>query len=302
MTVDHGKNAHLQPQQLVKPGDSMVLVKITNPDGQAIWQLIDRYRLDSVGMIIIGFFVLVVGLSRWRGFGSIIGMLLSLYVIVQFIVPMILSGRDPLLISIAGSVLIMISTMYLAHGFSRQTTMALGATFLTLVITGVLAVAFVGLTHLTGMGSEDAYTLTYGPTEVINFKGLLIGGMIIGALGVLDDVTTGLTATIFELKKANSKLQFRELVKSGLNVGREHVASLVNTLVLAYAGAGLPIVLLLVLNPNHYPLWAVLNSEMMMEEVVRTLAGSIGLLLAVPITTVLTAYMVVEREAVKLDR
>jgi uncharacterized membrane protein len=188
----------------------------------------------------------------------------------------------------------MFITIYLAHGFSKKTTIALISTFLTLILTGALSTLFVHMTFLSGLGSDDAYALQIGPEAKINFRGLLLGGILIGTLGVLDDVTTGLSASVFELYKANPKISFGQLLKSGLAIGREHISSLVNTLVLAYAGASLPIFLTLVLNPNNYPLWSILNSELIVEEIVRTLAGSIGLVAAVPLTTFLATIYITE--------
>lgn len=288
--VDYGGQYTLKDSQKVKEGQTVVLSKIDGPNGPQ-YQIIDKYRINELAFIALLFFVLVLLLSRWKGVGSFLGMILSLGVIVWFIVPQILAGHDPLLISIAGSIFILVTSIYLAHGFSKQTTIAVVATALTLVLTGFLSVAFVNLTSLTGLSSEDAFSLQFGPTASINFKGLLLGGMIIGFLGVLDDVTTGLAATVFELKKVNSRLKTGQLISSSLNVGREHISSLVNTLVLAYAGASLPLFLYIVLNPQGYPMWFVINSEFIAEEVVRTLVGSIGLLCAVPITAVLAAWV-----------
>lgn len=291
VTVDYGGQFTLKDSQKVKEGQTVVLTKIDGPNGLQ-YQIIDKYRINELAFIALLFLVLVLLLSRWKGVGSFFGMILSLGVIVKFIVPQILAGHDPLLVSIAGSVFILITTIYLAHGFSKQTTIAVVATALTLILTGFLSVAFVNLTNLTGLASEDAFSLQFGPTASINFKGLLLGGMIIGFLGVLDDVTTGLAATVFELKKVNPRLKIGQLISSSLNVGREHISSLVNTLVLAYAGASLPLFLFIVLNPQGYPMWFVINSEFIAEEVVRTLVGSIGLLCAVPITAVLAAWVV----------
>ena len=156
------------------------------------------------------------------------------------------------------------------------------------------------MVHLSGLGTDDAFSLQFGQTGNINFKGLLLGGIIIGTLGVLDDITTSLSATIEEIKKANPKYTFWELVKSGLRVGSEHISSLVNTLVLAYAGVSLPLFLFLILNPMQHPLWTILNSEIIVEEIVRTLAGSIGLILAVPITTLLAAWLNTTKSQKKL--
>ncbi|EKD64447.1 MAG: hypothetical protein ACD_50C00388G0004 [uncultured bacterium] len=290
LTIDHGGTVSIREEQKVKEGETIVLSKFSSPQ-RTYYQIIDKYRLDSLLYIVIFFFVLVLALSRWKGLGSIIGLAISLLVIVKFIVPQILEGKDPLFVSIIGSLFIMITTIYLAHGFSKRTSVALGATVIALILTGIISFLFVDIVKLSGLGGEGAYNLSFGQTGVINFKGLLLGGMIIGALGVLDDITTSLSAAIFELNKANNKLGFFELAKSGLSIGREHISSLVNTLALAYAGASLPIFLLIILNPAGWPLWAILNSEIIIEEVIRTLAGSIGLILAVPLTAVFASWV-----------
>ncbi len=290
LSIEHGKGYTLSAGQMASEGEIVVVVKTSGLDDAPIYQIIDKYRLDKVGWVIAGFFGAIMILAGWKGVGSIMGMILSLIVIVKFVVPQILAGRDPLIISIAGCFFIMITTIYLAHGLSRKTTIALVATFLTLVGTGLLSVLFTHFTQLTGLGSEEAYMLRFGAASIINFKGLLLGGMMIGTLGVLDDVTTSLSASLFEISSANTRLKFARLFEMGMNIGREHIASLVNTLVLAYAGASLPIFLTLVLNPNGYPLWSILNSEIIMEEIIRTIVGSVGLIAAVPLTAVLTAW------------
>lgn len=294
-TIDHGTIFSIEKDKFVKPGQSVVVVRTTGPDLSPVFQIIDSYRLPTLLPFLIAFAAAVILLSGWRGIGSIIGMIVSVIVIVRFIVPQILAGNDPLTVSIMGSMGIMLTTIYLAHGFSRQTSIALISTFLTLLFTGGLSVLLVKATHLTGLGSEDAYSLKLGLTAIVNFKGLLLGGIVIGALGVLDDVTTGLTASVFELKRANAKLSFSELFSAGLRVGREHVSSLVNTLVLAYAGASLPIFIILITNPNNYPLWSIINSETITEEIVRTLSGSFGLIVAVPLTTAIAAWYLTRR-------
>lgn len=290
VVIVHGEGLNLDKNQLVNIGDTVLIMQYTNADNVPVFQIADKYRLDKIIPIILLFFLAILILSGWKGIGSIIGMIISLGVIIYYIVPQILSGKDPLFVSIVGCFIIMISTIYLAHGFSKKTTIALVSTFITLLVTGLLSILFVKITHLTGLGSEDAYSLKLGPTASINFQGLLLGGILIGALGVLDDVTTGLSASVFELAKANPKYKFKELFSSGLVIGREHISSLVNTLVLAYAGASLPLFIVIVLNPNHTPMHVILNDGLIVEEIVRTLAGSIGLILAVPLTTILAAY------------
>lgn len=291
LIIHHGGTFAINPNQKVALGNKVVLYKSTNLEGETQYHIIDKYRIDTILILILAFFAFVLAFSRLKGFGAIIGLIFSLAVIVKFIVPQILAGKDPILISIVGSFLIMIVTIYLAHGFSKRTNVALLATFITLTASGLLAALFVNIAHLTGLGNELAYGLRFGQTGDINVKGLLLGGMIIGALGVLDDVTTTQSASVFELAKANNKLTFIELAQRGFVVGREHISSLVNTLVLAYAGVALPLFLIVVLNPSGQPLWFLLNSEAISEEVIRTLAGSFGLILAVPTTTLLAAWV-----------
>lgn len=296
IVLEHGGLLAINQLQKVQKGQTVVLVKITQEDGNSQYQIIDKYRINELIYIALIFLILVLVLSRWKGVGSFLGMLISLLVIIKFIVPQILNGNDPFTVSIAGSVFILITTIYLAHGFSRQTSVAVASTTLTLILTGLLSVIFADLTNLTGLASDDAYSLQFGDTSSINFKGLLLGGMIIGFLGVLDDVTTGMAATVFELKKVNRELKFAQLVKSSLNVGREHISSLVNTLVLAYAGVSLPLFIFIVLNPQNHPMWFVINSEFIAEEIVRALVGSIGLLCAVPISAVISSWVVTSRK------
>ncbi len=279
--------------QKLNEGDTVVILHTPSSETRPYY-IVDRYRLDSVVFILAGFFILVVLIAGKKGLGSIVGMAFSVFVILQFIVPQILQGKDPLFISIIGSSMIMLVTMFLAHGANKKTAVALLSTGISLLCTGLLAFGFVELTQLTGVGNEDAYMLQLG-ISTINVKGLLLGGIIIGALGVLDDITISQAATVFEIKKANKSLDFMDLVMRGYRVGKEHIASLVNTLVLAYAGASLSLFILFVLNPSNQPYWVILNNEMIVEEVIRTLAGSIGLVLAVPITTILSAWLATKK-------
>jgi uncharacterized membrane protein len=289
LTVNYGDLVTLTQSEEVTQGQTVVLMKSTTLQ-QTTYQIVDNYRLYALYPIVILFLVVVLLVSRLKGLGAVVGLCISLTVIIAFIVPQILAGQDPLLASIVGSMIIMVATMYLAHGFSQKTNIALISTSLSLVLTGILSYVAVHLTSLNGLGSEDVQNLQFGQTSNINFQGLLLGGIIIGSLGILEDITTGLAASIQELSRANNKLSFGQLVGSGMRIGSEHIAALVNTIVLAYAGVGLPIFLFLVINPNHSPLWFIINSEQIMEEIVRTLAGGIGLIMAVPLTAVFAAW------------
>lgn len=287
VSTEYGGDVQISKSDLLKVGDIVVLQK-TSIGSKSSYSIIDKYRLDIVMWLAGGFLLLVLLVAGRKGAGSIAGMIISLFVIMMFIVPQILAGRDPLFISIIGAFIIMIITIYLAHGFSKQTTVAVLSTAIVLAVTGFLAFFFVHLAQLNGSGNEEAAALQFGTN--INLQGLLLGGIIIGALGVLDDVTTAQVAAIFEVYAANPHVSFTELVKKGHRIGKEHIASLVNTLVLAYAGASLALFIFFILNPGHQPYWVIFNSQTITEEVVRTLAGSIGLVLAVPLSTALAAW------------
>lgn len=269
-------------------GDRVVLVKTAAFDTPSYY-VADLYRLPTLGLVLGIFIALVVIFSRWRGIMSIAGLAFSIAVLAGFIVPNILKGNDPLTYSIAGALAIVFVSLYLAHGFNKRTSVALLATIITLACAAALSVLFVTLARLVGNGSEESLYLQLGTGDAINLQGLLLGGIIIGTLGILDDITTAQVAAVDEIKKANSSLGFSELYRRGLSVGREHVSSLVNTLALAYAGASLPVFLLFFLNKGQ-PWWAVLNGEFIADEIVRTLVGSCALVLAVPISTVFAAY------------
>ncbi len=287
--IRHGGDRILTKEQMLIRGQKVVIVKYSTPHSSYI--IMDSYRLHFLGVIAAIFFTLVFIITGKRGLGSLLGLGFSLLVIMKFIVPLILLGFNPLLISIFGSIMILIVSIYLAHGLREETTIAVISTGLSLIITGILAVFFVSLTRMSGLGDEDTYSLHTQFQNVINFQGLLLGGIIIGTLGVLDDITTAQTATVYELTHANKQLSVRTIISKGLRVGKEHITSVVNTLVLAYAGAsmGVFIFVMLGIQNNSTPLWVILNNEMLAEEIIRTLAGSIGLVLAVPLTTVLAA-------------
>lgn len=271
-------------------GDKISITHIKNIDGSEQFYVADFIRLNSIYFLAIAFLIAVVVVGGIKGLSSFIGLIISFIVLIKYIIPKIVAGADPVFVAVSGSLMIMIATLYLAHGLSRRTTAAVLGTFFSLIITAVLASVFVSLSKLSGMASEQASFLSMFPGMQVNLKGILLGGIIIGALGVLDDITISQSACVFELKDANKSLGVKELWIRGLRIGREHIASLVNTLVLAYAGASLPLLLLFTLNGGE-PLNVLLNREMIATEIVRTLVGSIGLVAAVPITTAIAAFM-----------
>ncbi len=235
------------------------------------------------------FGVVVIALGRFRGGLALLAMASTIVVLVGFVAPSVLDGNDPLLVSVVAASAIAFISLYLTHGFGPTTTVALAGTLAALGLTLALSYGFFELANFTGLATEEGYTLPF-ITQDLDLASLLLGGAVLGALGALDDVTVTQVATVAELHHRSPQLTTRELVASGIRVGREHIASTVNTLLLAYAGASMPILLVLAASDQSMAMSA--NSELVAVEIVRTLCGSIGLVAAVPITTALAAIVV----------
>ncbi len=246
-------------------------------------------------LLLAGLFALaVIVLGRWQGVAALVALALSFVVLALFVLPAILAGENPLLVAIAGAGLIMFIALYLTHGLSARTSVAVLGTLASLALIGLLSVLFSAASSLTGLDDSTA-SLIGSLGHGIDARGLLLAGVVIGALGVLDDITVTQTSAVWELRRANPSLSWRELYAAGLRIGRDHVGSAVNTLVMAYAGAALPV--LLVSAISGVGLGSVLGSQDIAQEIVRTLAGSVGIVAAVPVTTVLAA-LIASREGV----
>lgn len=277
-------------------GDRIVVVRVPDIQGGFNYFLADAYRLNTL-FIIFGIFILfVLWLARLKGVGSLFGLGFSILVLSLYIVPQITQGSNPIVVTLIGSVVIIVVSLYLAHGFNHRTTLSLFSTFITLAISLGMASLFVHAAALIGLGSEEAFYIQTTQFGQINLQGLLLAGILIGTLGVLDDITTAQTAVVGELRFANKDLSKKELYKRALVVGKEHISSLVNTLVLAYAGASLPLFLLFSQNVSEVPFWYTLNSEFIAEEVVRTLVGSLSLIIAVPIASYIAAHFISKKD------
>ncbi|HIE56583.1 MAG TPA: YibE/F family protein, partial [Chromatiaceae bacterium] len=287
VTVKHGDIISLREDQRVKEGDNVVITKAESGDIEE-YEIIDKYRLPGVALVALLFFITAIAFGRKQGLMSIIGLAITVIVLIWYIIPSIVNGGNPFVVSLIGAGVIAATSIYMSHGFKKRTTIAFLSTIITLVISAILSIIFVDLTRLSGAGTEESFFLQFGTLDFINLKGLLLGGIIIGALGVLDDITTAQSTAVEEIAKANPKLGIKELYKRGTSIGKEHIASLVNTLVLAYAGASFPLLILFSVEGIE-PFWVTLNHEYMVEEIVRTLVGSTALIFAVPITTYLAA-------------
>jgi uncharacterized membrane protein len=227
-------------------------------------------------------------LGRWRGLASLVALGFSFLVLAVYLFPAILTGASPLIVGVLAASVIMFGVLYLTHGVSAQTSSAVLGTVLSLGLIGVLGATFSAATRLTGL-DDDTTKLIGFLGHGIDARGLLLAGMVIGALGVLDDVTVTQTSAVWELRRANPELGMRALYTAALRIGRDHVSSAVNTLALAYTGAALPVLLIFSLSGQGFDM--MITTQDIAQEVVRTLVGSIGLVAAVPITTVIAAVV-----------
>ena len=275
-------------------GDEVVLVYQPTIEREFQYRFADFQRRTPLTVLWVVFVLAVVALGRWQGVRALVGLVVTGVVLVGFLFPAILDGTDPTAGALVAAVLIAVVALYVTHGLSDRTTVALLGTFAALAVTAALAAAFSSAARFTGFGSEDAYYLQVVTGEV-DIRGLVLAGIIIGSLGVLDDVTVTQVSAVWQLRRANPTYGVRELYRSGVAIGRDHIASTVNTLVLAYAGASLP--LLLVYTQAGRSLGDVATGELVAVEVVRTLVGSIGLIAAVPITTALAALVALRPDA-----
>lgn len=271
-----------------KSGERVI---VTEENG--VYGIGERVRTPSLMALFLIFVGVVVLVAGWNGVRSLLGLSFSFLVIFKFVLPQILIGSNPLVVALLASILILGVSYVLTHGVNAKVLIAILGTLGALVVTGILASIFGSMSNLTGFGSEEAgFLLGTLPQE--SFYNLLLAGIIVGSLGVLDDITISQAAIVEELKRANHRLGFKELFMRAMRVGHDHIASVVNTLVLVYAGSALPLLLLFI--TTEMGVVELLNYEMIAEEIVRTLVASTGLVMAVPLTTLIAAMWFAQKE------
>nr|WP_325169847.1 YibE/F family protein [Arthrobacter sedimenti] len=268
----------------VEAGDEIRYLDLSTvmQGGAAPYVFVDFVRSVPIVALAVVYAVVVIAVARWRGLRAIIGLVGALVILARFILPGLVEGRPPLLLGLVGSVVIMYGVLYFAHGFSARTSTALLGTVFGLGVTAVLAAWATDSAHLTGVGDEDAYTLV-NASDDLSISSIILCGLIISGLGVLNDVTITQSSSVWELYELAPDTPGRKLFASAMRIGRDHIASTVYTIAFAYAGAALPILILVSLYDRA--LIDTLTSGELAEEVVRTLVGSIGLVLAIPLTT-----------------
>jgi uncharacterized membrane protein len=289
--IEYGTRQILNDMIHIEEDERILITVSSAPDGTLTAHFTDFYRRNSL-VLLLGVFVAVsILISGWKGVRSIIGILLSLAVIILIILPGIQEGKDPLAISVFGTFFFVAFSLYIVYGWTVKTHAAVLGSLLSLAITGVLAYLFVDHARLTGYGDENMFYISQLTQNTLNVRSLLLAGILIGTLGVLDDLVIAQASSVFELYRNNPTQSFKALFKSAMNIGQDHIAATVNTLVLAYAGASLPMLLLFSFRNVDYAL--AINLEFIAEEFVRTMVGSLGLFAAVPITTAIASIIAI---------
>lgn len=257
-------------------------------DGTESYFVTNIDRRDALLFFTLLFVVTIIVFGGWQGLRSLVALGGSFVAIFYVLLPGLVAGYNPLLLSMVVASAVLFAAIFFTHGFNRESAVAYGGTMLAVLITSVLAIVAVLQTSLTGFVSDESVFLNFATDGALDFTGLLLGAIIIGVLGVLDDIAVTQAAVVTELFQSNKALTPRVVYQKALRVGREHVGALVNTLVLAYVGASLPLLMYFHLSPLNF--WSLINSELFATEIIRAIVGSIGLILTVPIVTGLAVY------------
>jgi uncharacterized membrane protein len=268
-------------------GDDVVLIASEGPDGE-VYSVVDHRRGSEMAILLIAFVLALVAFGRWRGLTAVAGLVVTFGVLLYFVVPAILAGDSPVLVAIVGAAAITLAVLYLTHGVTLSTTVAVIGTLASLALTGALSAFAVAAMHLTGITDDIATSVAM--THHVDMEGLLVASIVIGSLGVLDDVTVTQAATVAELDRANPALGVAQLYRAASRVGRSHIASVVNTIVLAYAGSSLPLLILIL--ADNQSLGGLASTQLIAQEIVRSAVATLGLIAAVPLTTGLAALAV----------
>jgi len=264
-------------------------------DGSESYAVTNIDRRGPLSVFVALFAFAVIALGGWQGVRSLVALGVSFLAIFYVLLPGLLAGYNPLMLSFLVAAGILFGAIFFTHGFNRESLVAYSGTMLAVGLTGILAIIAVSATELSGFASDESVYLNFNTNGLLDFTGLLLGAIIVGVLGVLDDIAVTQAAVVVELYNSNSKLSPREVYKRALRVGREHVGALVNTLVLAYAGASLPLLMYFYLAPVGF--WSLINSELFATEIIRAVVGSIGLIMTVPIVTGLAVWYLKDYES-----
>lgn len=285
-----GKNITVYSNGLpYEVGDVIFVDHIFDTDGSEYWRAAEYDRLSGLGILGFVFVVFVLSLFGLKGLKSLMSLVVSMLIIFFVLIPLTLQGYNPLLVATLVSLALLFVVMFFTHGYNRNTLSAMLGCFISIVVTIFIAYFSIVKNRITGISSEESAALFYNAGGAINFELLVIASIIIGVIGIVDDSAITQAGVVSELKKANPNLSLREYYTRAMRVGRDHAGAMINTLVLAYTGSSLS--LLLLFQTSTAPVLQIINKEIIATEIIRSLVGSIGLLLAIPLTTLFAVYL-----------
>lgn len=284
---------------VLEPGDQIIIDRFLAIDGTEYYLFKDAERRLPLLLLVAIFVALVVWLTGTQGVRALIGLSISMTAVIFILIPALLAGYSPALTSLGIAGLILSVTLFLTHGLKPRVFIAFLGTFGAVLATCAMAAIWVSWMRFTGFGDDASVYLNFASGGTLDLTGLLLGGIIIGLLGVLDDVSITQSSVVQELKAANPNLGFHDLYQRALRVGKDHIGSLINTLALAYVGVSLPLILFL--SYSEAPISILANQEIVAAEILRIVVGSIGLLLAVPLTTAMAAWYFKDKKVDEKD-
>jgi len=273
-----------------------VYLTYTTINGEEDFSYPQPTRISYLAILASIFFLAIVFFAKKQGLKSFLTITLSLFIVFFFVLPQIINGRSPVLVALAAGFVIVTTTLYFVYGWDRKTHAAFFGTITSLLFVFLLSIIFSNLISLTGQANEQAIHIRFLWGNLINLKGVLLATIIIGTIGALNDVAVDQSSTVFALKEANGSLGTKELYGKSIVVGKDHLLATINTLVLAYIGISLPL-LLVVFGSSDLPILYILNNEIFAEEIARTLLASIGLIAVTPLTTLFAVLLASKRNA-----
>ncbi|RVW01311.1 YibE/F family protein [Rhodococcus xishaensis] len=286
-------------QPNLRVGDHIRLVRQTDATGTPAYSFNDYSRGLPLTLVVAVFVVAIVAVARWRGLRALLGLGFAFGVLLVFTLPALLDGKPAIPVALVSGAAILYVVLYLAHGVNLRTSSALLGTLASMLVAAVLSTAAIGMTHLTGL-SEEQNVNVQAYIQQVSITGLLLAGFIIGSLGVLNDVTITQASAAFEIASMDESASRRTIFAAAMRVGRDHIASTVYTLVLAYAGGALP--LLLLFSASGDSVRDVLTGDAVAIEVARSAVGGTALALSVPLTTAIAVLLARPRVATQISR
>ena len=293
--VNHMASGMIAGDMVLKAGDKVLVFvdeypsEVESPSGAPLFHIADYVRTVPIFWLAVFYCLILVAVGGMKGFKSLISLLITIAMLFFVMFPLVLRGYDPLFVSILIVGIVTFIVFRIIGGKSIKSLSAATGTFVGVAIAGILAMLVGKIAHLTGLSSQESKILLYSMEIKLNFQGLLFGSILIGALGAIMDVGMSIASAVDEIKKHKFDANFMNLFKAGMNVGRDVMGTMSNTLILAYTGAALPLLLLFI--ANRVPMSKIINMELIAVEIVRALAGSVGLVLCIPITAAVAAFM-----------